>query len=53
MAKTKTVWVCSSCGNDFPKWEGRCSACGAWNTLVEEKVTISSQTRAKSGMTSR
>ncbi len=53
MAKTKTVWVCSSCGNDFPKWEGRCSACGAWNTLVEEKVTISSQTRAKGGMTSR
>ncbi len=53
MAKIKTVWVCSSCGNDFPKWEGRCSACGAWNTLVEEKVTISSQTRAKSGMTSR
>lgn len=53
MAKTKTVWVCSSCGNDFPKWEGRCSACGAWNTLVEEKMTISSQTRAKSGMTSR
>ena len=53
MAKTKTVWVCSSCGNDFPKWEGRCSACGAWNTLVEEKVTISSQTRAKCGMTSR
>ena len=53
MAKTKTVWVCSSCGNDFPKWEGRCSTCGAWNTLVEEKVTVSSQTRAKSGMTSR
>lgn len=53
MAKTKTVWVCSSCGNDFPKWEGRCSACGAWNTLVEEKVTVSSQTRAKGGMTSR
>lgn len=47
------MWVCSSCGNDFPKWEGRCSACGAWNTLVEEKVTVSSQTRAKGGMTSR
>lgn len=53
MAKTKTVWVCSSCGNDFPKWEGRCSACGAWNTLVEEKVAVSSQSRAKNGLKSR
>lgn len=40
MAKktSKTVWVCSSCGNEFPKWEGRCHACGEWGTLVEEKV---------------
>ncbi|MDE5724234.1 MAG: DNA repair protein RadA, partial [Paramuribaculum sp.] len=53
MAKTKTVLVCSSCGNDFPKWEGRCSACGAWNTLVEEKVAVSSQSRAKNGLKSR
>lgn len=36
--KTKTVWVCSSCGNESLRWEGRCPACGEWNTMVEEKV---------------
>jgi DNA repair protein RadA/Sms len=34
-AKIKTAFVCDSCGNDHPKWEGRCPACGEWNTLVE------------------
>ncbi len=37
--KTKSVWVCSSCGNESPRWEGRCPACGEWNTLVEEKIS--------------
>ena len=36
--KTKSVWFCSSCGNESPKWLGRCPACGEWNTMVEEKV---------------
>ncbi|MBD5256633.1 MAG: hypothetical protein HDS50_03245, partial [Bacteroides sp.] len=31
MAKVKSVWVCSSCGADSPKWEGRCPSCGEWN----------------------
>lgn len=53
MAKIKTVWVCSACGNDFPKWEGRCSACGAWNTLVEEKVAVENASRSKGGLSSR
>ena len=36
MAKaTKTVWYCSSCGNESSKWMGRCPACGEWNTMVE------------------
>ena len=35
MAKTKTVFYCTSCGNESPKWQGRCTACGEWNTLVE------------------
>ena len=35
MAKSKTVFYCSECGNESPKWQGRCAACGAWNTLVE------------------
>ncbi|MCH5319828.1 MAG: DNA repair protein RadA [Paramuribaculum sp.] len=46
MAKTtKTVWFCSDCGNESPKWEGRCPACGAWNTMVEEKITPASKSR--------
>ena len=35
MAKTKTVFYCTSCGNESPKWQGKCSACGAWNTMQE------------------
>ena len=38
MAKTKTVYVCSNCGADSPKWQGRCPNCGEWNTFVEEVV---------------
>ncbi|MCQ2153740.1 MAG: DNA repair protein RadA [Bacteroidales bacterium] len=33
--KEKTVWYCSACGNESPKWMGRCPACGEWNTMVE------------------
>ena len=36
--KTKTVWFCSHCGNEYPKWMGKCPACGEWNTLVEKEV---------------
>ena len=41
MAKTKVVYYCSSCGNETPKWQGKCPACGEWNTLLEhiEKPT--------------
>ena len=34
--KVKSVWYCTSCGNESPKWMGRCPACGEWNTMVEE-----------------
>ena len=34
--KDKTVFICQGCGARYPKWMGRCSACGEWNTLVEE-----------------
>ncbi len=33
MAKTRTVFVCSSCGSDSPRWQGQCPACSEWNTL--------------------
>ncbi|HTH63863.1 MAG TPA: DNA repair protein RadA [Gemmatimonadales bacterium] len=39
MAKSSSVFRCSECGAEQPKWAGRCDACGAWNTLVEEVVT--------------
>ena len=35
MAKNKLVYYCTECGNETPKWQGRCPACGAWNTLEE------------------
>ncbi len=38
MAKEKTVFVCSNCGQESPKWVGKCPSCGAWNTFVEEIV---------------
>lgn len=33
--KSKVTYYCTECGNESPKWQGRCSACGAWNTLKE------------------
>ena len=36
--KTKTVFTCNECGGQQPKWAGKCPECGAWNSLVEEKV---------------
>ncbi len=36
MVKLKTRFVCQSCGAAYPRWAGRCEACGAWNSLVEE-----------------
>jgi len=35
MAKPKTVYSCTECGGQSPKWQGQCPHCGAWNTLVE------------------
>ena len=35
MAKAKTVFYCTSCGNETPRWQGKCPACGAWNTIEE------------------
>jgi DNA repair protein RadA/Sms len=45
MAKAKTIWYCTECGADSPKWEGKCPACGAWNTLVEERAPAKSANR--------
>ncbi len=41
MAKNQTVFVCSNCGNESPKWLGKCPACNSWNTFYEEKIVTS------------
>ena len=47
MAKAKTVFVCTECGAQYPRWAGKCAACGEWNTIVEEVVTPSTGGTAK------
>ncbi len=50
LTRQKSVWFCTSCGNEYPKWMGRCPACGEWNTLVEQKVAAgASKHRAHTG----
>jgi DNA repair protein RadA/Sms len=36
MARSATIYACSACGHESPKWHGRCPGCGQWNSLVEE-----------------
>ena len=36
--KTKISLFCSNCGNESPKWMGKCPACGEWSTYVEELI---------------
>lgn len=38
--KVKSMWYCSNCGNESPKWIGRCPGCGEWNTMIEERVNV-------------
>jgi DNA repair protein RadA/Sms len=38
MAKTRSTYRCSECGSEGPQWTGRCAGCGAWNTIVEERL---------------
>ena len=40
-AKVKVAYVCNDCGSDYPKWQGQCVDCGAWNTLSEVKLAAS------------
>src|SRR5512134_655608 len=36
MAKPRSTFVCQACGSSYPRWAGRCEACGEWNSIVEE-----------------
>ena len=42
MAKEKTAYVCSNCGQESPKWVGKCPACGQWNTFKEIRLASDS-----------
>lgn len=48
--KSKTVFLCSNCGNETPKWAGRCPACGQWNTLEEYTPTPAAKTAGVSAV---
>ncbi|MBQ3865666.1 MAG: DNA repair protein RadA [Clostridia bacterium] len=45
--KVKTVYTCTKCGAQFPRWNGQCRECGAWNTLEEETYSPLSPAAAK------
>ena len=40
MAKPRTLFICRECGQEYPKWNGRCTACGAWNTIEESAPVV-------------
>ena len=46
MAKEKLVYVCEQCGQDSPKWVGKCPSCGAWNSFKQLHVSPSSASNA-------
>ena len=50
MAKQRTVFVCSECGNETPNWAGKCPSCGAWNTLKE--IAVDSKIKNKNARVS-
>src|SRR5688572_10161880 len=54
MAKPRTVFVCSSCGADAPRWSGQCPSCGEWNTLAPfAEARVRSANRKDAGATVR
>ena len=53
MAKIKSVYICSQCGYESPKWYGKCPTCGEWNTMEEEiKKSVKTAPAVKRKVTS-
>ena len=53
MAKVKSVYICSECGYESPKWYGKCPSCGEWNTMNEEiRESVRSAPKASASMSS-
>jgi DNA repair protein RadA/Sms len=53
LAKFKSVYRCTECGHEHPKWVGRCEACGEWNTVAEEPAAPRSGKSGKGGRSGR
>lgn len=51
--KAKTVFYCTECGNETGKWAGRCTACGAWNTIVEAPAASQNKSTAQRAVLNR
>ncbi|KXI28569.1 DNA repair protein RadA [Paraglaciecola hydrolytica] len=49
MAKRKTSFVCSDCGAEFPRWQGQCSDCQAWNTITEFVISATKSVVSRTG----
>jgi DNA repair protein RadA/Sms len=49
MARSSSIFVCGDCGNESPRWEGRCPGCGEWNTLVEQARPSAAKLAARPG----
>jgi DNA repair protein RadA/Sms len=49
MPRTTTAFFCTDCGNETPRWQGQCPACGAWNSLVEEPKPPRAASRSPAG----
>lgn len=52
MAKTKQVFVCTSCGQVYSKWQGRCDGCREWNTIEEQVVDTNKKNNARGAKSS-
>ena len=48
MAKAKSAYVCSNCGFEASKWNGKCPECGEWNTFEEVEIQVSARAAGKS-----
>lgn len=48
--KAKTLFYCTQCGNETPKWQGKCPACGEWNTVVEQPAAQTRKAGVKSAV---
>ena len=51
--KSKTIFYCTACGNETPRWQGRCPACGAWNTIEEHAAAPTAKAKPVAAAVSR